>query len=148
MKPWPTHARLIPYKSIGGGWDRQKLEVRQACWQRSISGKLTTFTLGPEGTLSAASPTVSVDDGPFQAHVEAESFDGRMSRSVSNTITLQRDDSVPTVNNPIPGPTPHPGPFPGGMHPGMGRPPGMPSNPGFPGLQPGRHGFGGRGMRR
>ncbi|MGC8639121.1 MAG: hypothetical protein ACP5XB_04500 [Isosphaeraceae bacterium] len=118
---------------------------------KSTSGKLTTFTLRPEGTIMAKSPIVSVDDGPFQVHVEAESFDGRVSKGISNTISLQRDDSVNTMNNPmagpIPGQVPHPGPFPGGMQPGMGRPPGMPNMPGFPGLQPHRPGFGGRGMR-
>jgi hypothetical protein len=119
---------------------------------KSTSGKLTTFSLRPEGSIRAGNPTVSVDDGPFQAHVEAESFDGRISKGVSNTIPLQRDDSAPTVSNPMPGPMPgqipRPGSFPGGMQPGMGGPPGLPHNPGFPGLHPHPPGFGRPGMRR
>jgi hypothetical protein len=99
---------------------------------KSTSGKLTTFSLQPSGTISAQSPMGSVDDSPFQAHIEAESFDGRTSKSVSNTIALQRDDS------------PAPAPFPRGMQPGAGRPPHMPVPPGFPGMQPGRPGFGSR----
>lgn len=119
----------------------------------STSGKLTTFSLRPQGTISAQNPMVSAEDGPFQAHVEAESFDGRTSKTVSNIISLQRDESANAGNAPIPGSMPHPGPMPqagplpGGPLPGMAGPPGIPSNPGFPGLQPGRPGFGVRGRR-
>ncbi len=109
---------------------------------RTTKGKLTTFHLMPSGSISAMDPVGNVNEGPFEAHVEAESFDGRVTKVVSNTITLQRDEPANAGAPAFPGQFPGSGPFP----PAANQPPQMPGRRGFPAGQPGRPRFGGRGM--
>jgi hypothetical protein len=107
-------------------------------------GKLTTFHLDASGTIGGSSMTSSLEDGPFEVWMEAESFGGQNSRRVSDAITLQVIEP-PAASGPQVGGFP-PGMGPPGAMPNMGQPPGMP--PGMPGMPgyPGAPGMPGPGQ--
>jgi hypothetical protein len=98
-------------------------------------GKLTTFHLRGSGTIAGFSPIAAIEDGPFEAWMELESFAGRNSRKVSDSITLQvvEASQPPPQNNP-PGVGPNPDNRPG-MPPGL-PPRGNRGPRGFPGGRP------------